>query len=164
MIFRETWRNIIADDMGWHDYQIKTETRRPCKRNEFIIFLPPNNVATIKTLFKNLRSRVKWQVGRTYAIQPGMYQPSIGRIQILHLWREPLTSITRGGAVREGFSSIQDFQSTWIELYGKKGKFSWYTNPDVWGICFKVVEVYRDLAVKLPGAPHVIRRASRSTA
>jgi hypothetical protein len=166
MYFRETWKNVIAEEMGWSDFLFKTETRRPCKHREILIYKSTPQqfgkmIATVKQPIGR-SFRIKWQVGRTYAIQPGMYESSIGRFQILRIWREPLRAITRSSAVKEGFCSLEDFQSTWIDLYGKGKLFSWDRNPDVWGISFKVVEVYRDLVAQLLGAPHAARKASRS--
>ena len=76
----------------------------------------------------------RYQVGRTYAVQPGRGKKSIGRIAISSVHKEPLGNATRE-ARAEGFHDFDAFRNYWAGLYGN-------FNPDqaVWRIAFELVE------------------------
>jgi hypothetical protein len=62
--------------------------------------------------------RTKWQVGKSYAIQPGRRKKSVGRIEITEIYQERLGQMTAEDALAEGFASLGEFQQTWIQIHG----------------------------------------------
>ena len=52
-------------------------------------------------------TRVQWEIGRTYAVQPGRGKPAVARIRITNIRQERLCDITAADARAEGFSGIR---------------------------------------------------------
>lgn len=63
----------------------------------------------------------RYEVGKRYAIQPGMARPMVGRIEIVSIRTEFLGNITEDEARREGFDSRSAFVDYWTDLYGGFG-------------------------------------------
>lgn len=78
----------------------------------------------------------RYQLGRTYAVQPGRGKPGIARIRILNAFVEPLGMITHAGAIAEGFPTPAAFVARWVELYGVFDQ-----HLPVWVIRFEMVGV-----------------------
>jgi hypothetical protein len=91
--------------------------------------------------------RVKWQVGRRYAINPppglgdkGRMGKAVGSYECVGLREEPLQSIANRDVVAEGINPLfipstlrtRAFVSLWDSLH-KKGE-RWADNPTVWVI------------------------------
>jgi hypothetical protein len=114
MIFQYTWQLILDNK--------KTATRRLINPGEELLDNPRR---------LEVNGRKKWQVGRSYAIQPGRRKKSVGRIEITDIKKEPLGQMTADDALAEGFSSLDEFQQTWIQMHG-------HYDPDlsVWVITF----------------------------
>jgi hypothetical protein len=80
----------------------KTVTRRPVKYNESGKALP-----------------CKYQVGKTYAIQPGRGKKAMGRLQVKSIGLPaPALGLTEAEAWREGFESVGHFNAFLVGLYG----------------------------------------------
>lgn len=62
--------------------------------------------------------RVKWMVGRTYAVAPGRGKHGVGRIRLLDIRLEPADVITEEDARAEGFDSREAFFDKLRSLYG----------------------------------------------
>ena len=62
---------------------------------------------TVVTRYRYKPYRIKWQVGRTYAIQPGRGKKARGRFLLTGLRDERLLSISGKDAVAEGFNTVQ---------------------------------------------------------
>ena len=101
MIFQYTWQLILDDK--------QTATRRLINPGEKLLDNPRR---------LEVNGRTKWQVGRSYAIQPGRKKKSVGRIQITGIKKELLGQMTADDAHAEGFASLDDFQQTWVEIHG----------------------------------------------
>lgn len=88
----------------------KTVTRRPVKQ------------APSGGLHGDLWLPCRYKPGRTYAIQPGRGKRAVGRIRVLDVRRMELGTPNAHGklvdALREGFSSWEDFREYWTGLYG----------------------------------------------
>ena len=114
MIFQHT-HQLILDDK-------KTETRRLIKPGEKLLDNPKR---------VEMNGRAKWQVGRTYAIQPGRGQKAVGRIRITDIEKQPLGQMTTEDAIAEGYPSLDDFRQTWVQIHDQ-------FDPDlaVWVITF----------------------------
>lgn len=126
----------------------KTMTRRVVKPGEEARFRGD-------TLYDHT-GMVKWQVGRTYAIQPGRGKKSVGRIKITAIRREKVQDISEEDSSAEGagrphrfddnlymtYLSFRDgFRQVWSGLYGNDPVKGWEANPDVWVISFELVEL-----------------------
>jgi hypothetical protein len=73
--------------------------------------------------------------------RPSIFMPrSFSRMTLLitQVSSEPLHLISDADAIAEGFSSVHEFKSLWIEI---NGQASWDDNPSVWVIHFQVKEV-----------------------
>ncbi len=114
---------------------------------------------TVVTRYRYKPYRVKWQVGRTYAIQPGRGKKAVGRFLLNGLRDERLMDITGEDALAEGFNPIQRtapgvllipdlkigkaialkmFFKYWDSLH--KPKYRTDRNPVVWVLTFELVE------------------------
>lgn len=109
-----------------------------------------NRTPTVVTRWQYSPYRIKWQVGRTYAIQPGRGKRAVGRFLLTGIHGECLQDITGQDAVNEGFQPIQHsasvvlipapqvadgiairmFAKYWDSLH--RPKHHWHKNPEVW--------------------------------
>jgi uncharacterized protein YhfF len=147
MIFQATLDKVLSGE--------KTQTRRVVKSGEDIY--PENRswrgngeyYTQPTEVYNFLTNRVKYQVGKTYAIQPGRGKKAVGRIRITAIRLENLHDITEEDARAEGclgyignlddgdyMSPREAFKDVWIELHGWRG---WLDNPEVWVIEFERV-------------------------
>lgn len=79
---------------------------------------------------------IGWEVGDTYAVQPGRGKPAVGRIRITGLPRcEQLVSLDDCDARREGFEDRAGFVAYWTDLHG-----SYDPEQLVWRLAFRCVE------------------------
>ena len=101
MIYQYTWQLILDDK--------KTATRRLMNPGEELLDNPRR---------LEVNGRIKWQVGRSYAIQPGRGKKSVGRIKLLDIKKEHLGQMTTDDALAEGFASLGEFQQTWNQIHG----------------------------------------------
>ena len=105
--------------------------------------------------------RLKWEVGRTYAVQPGRGKPSRGRILLNRIRREQVQDITVEDIQSEGiepgdenwfredaakwiyrhddYAYYKIFKFIWNSLNQARG-YGWDRNPSVWVLCFQAVE------------------------
>jgi len=100
MIFQQTYQLILEDK--------KTATRRLVNPNDRLLDNPKRVEAN---------GRIKWQVGRTYALQPGRGQKAVGRIRITDIHKQPLGQMTIEDAVAEGYPSLDDFRQIWLQIH-----------------------------------------------
>lgn len=158
MIFKQ-WQQVLDGT--------KTQTRRPvrengefyeqAKRNTFG-FVHLDSVITQGRAFGIQGPMVKWQVGRTYAVQPGMSKKAVGCIRLTAIRREALQAISHKDALAEGCSingpwnnygtgslAVDAYAELWNSIY--RGKtladgtlLTWAQNPDVWVLTFELVE------------------------
>jgi hypothetical protein len=85
----------------------KTVTRRPVKE------------AASGALHGDRWLPCRYEVGKTYAVQPGRGQKAVARIRILDICRKPLGYyMLTAECVREGFTHFTAFRNYWIALYG----------------------------------------------
>ena len=103
----------------------------------------------------------KWQVGRTYAVQPGRGKKAVGRIRITEIRRERVQDISEEDAIAEGIYRHSDpcawtytyqgkeglhffgravwaFADLWDGIH-KKPDTRWADNPETWALTFEVV-------------------------
>jgi len=99
MIFKQ-WQQVLDGT--------KTQTRRVVKYSEWAenshgyeVPHPIFGLDQIDTVY-TAGGRGKWQVGRTYAVQPGRGKKAVGRIRMMKIRRERLQEITQEDALAEG--------------------------------------------------------------
>jgi len=104
--------------------------------------------------------RIKWAVGRTYAVQPGRGKKAVGRIRITGIRREWLIDILPGDTLAEGIMPIcNEYGPRWYQASGIEGEFitsreafralwngihkkrgaRWADNPEVWVLEFEAL-------------------------
>jgi hypothetical protein len=123
MIFQHTLPNILNET--------KTQTRRIIKADEQVVRGRHNKIHAVL-----LNGRTKWQVGKTYAVQPARGTCAIARIKLTKIRSEYITRISTKDAIAEGFADRQDFLATWRNIHGLSG-----LNVRVWVIEFELVSV-----------------------
>jgi hypothetical protein len=101
MIFQHTYQLILDNE--------KTETRRLINPGEKLL----DNPRCVE-----VNGRAKWQVGRSYAIQPGRGKKAVGRIKITGIKTEPLDQMSEEDALAEGFQSLDSFRQAWMQCHG----------------------------------------------
>lgn len=150
----------------------KSQTRRPLKR-----YVEPDSPwVTTHTGGRRRRSPVptvtvdgeryvacRYQVGHTYAVQPGRGKPEVTRIRVTDVRVERLGDISVDDARREGFKrkafgDVDAFFTYWQELHGSLDR-----DQPVWVISF---ELEHDdtlfLAPARPGRPDYTRDPRRA--
>lgn len=137
MIFTKEHAQMVVD-------RRKRQTRRPVKRGEHGIF----RIGTNKILSViGANGRLKWQLGKDYAAQPGRGKSSIGRTPpIIEIRREWLREISVQDCRAEMGCSEDDprrwaiyllpkFVALWDSLYRKPHR--WKDDPEVWVLVFE---------------------------
>lgn len=140
----------------------KTQTRRVCKLNEVLIGFKPGTHYAHCVAIANLvtppgadipltKLRLKWQRGRTYAVQPGRGKPAVARIRITDIRQERLQDISEDDARAEGYQPAPTviaglvpgmplawYEQVWRRINKRKGT-RWADNPLVWVLTFEAV-------------------------
>ena len=121
MIFQHTLTNILLEN--------KTQTRRLIKPDETVVRGSYNKISAI---IKN--GRTKWEVGNTYAVQPGRGKSEVARILITKINSEHILRISTTSAINEGFCSRQDFLQAWRKIHGENA-----FDLRVWVLTFELI-------------------------
>ena len=158
MIFRPEHIIQIINGTKW-------QTRRIAKANEtFAGFNDESVITNADVVYGTVR--LKWTVGRDYAVQPGRgkrgvwYDSKTGefyevedynhktllfakkclplRIKILDIGREELRDIAVMDAWAEGVGSVTKYAALWDSINNLPGT-RWEDNPQVWVIKFEVL-------------------------
>jgi hypothetical protein len=108
----------------------KTQTRRPVKFMDGYITVPDTldlyrKVMTAKKkdfndnglIYQGFSSRVRFEVGKTYAVQSGRGQKGVARIEVLSIRQEDVREISRADVAAEGFANRHDFFKTWVSMH-----------------------------------------------
>ena len=78
-----------------------------------------------KRITRRRLTALRYQAGREYVLQPGRGKPHVGHICVVSVHKEPLFSMTRADAGREGFytftgdGDLEAFREYWRALYGR---------------------------------------------
>ena len=139
MIFKDKLCQKVLDGT-------KTQTRRLKKKGEYTPLIIGDEIVAV---FDD-NQRKKWQIGKTYAVQPGHGKHAIGRIGITKIRREHLQEIAYEDAIAEGIRKLyrcpqwlpgevyKSFCELWDSIH-PKGK-RWKDNPEVWVLDFELVK------------------------
>lgn len=116
MIFQHTWQAVLDGT--------KTQARRLAKPNEFALQqeLPFGGYKVIDVhtgRLSVLKSRKVYEVGKTYAVQPGRGQKAIARIRITAISRQDVREITESQALAEGGYDPQSYLCLWASIHDK---------------------------------------------
>lgn len=143
MQFAHTWQQILNGQ--------KTQTRRIVGSHD--MEWGSIGSSRISMVDGGKHYRTKWQVGKTYAVQPGRGKAAVGRIRITAIRRERLQDITLEDVKAEGIGQytfargvLSDnppdprwkFIKLWNEVHPKVPD-NWESNPEVWVITFELV-------------------------
>ena len=93
--------------------------------------------------------RLRWEVGRTYAVQPGRGKKAVGRIRLMSIRKEQVQEISEADAIAEGFEMNTrhwiwgrtpevKFRYLWDCINAKRG-YPWDSDPLVWALNFTLV-------------------------
>lgn len=61
---------------------------------------------------------LRYQAGKSYAVQPGRGKPHVGHIKVWSVEVQPLGALLPSGARDEGFLTVGDFNDYWGRLHG----------------------------------------------
>ena len=110
MIFKQ-WQQVLDGT--------KTQTRRPAKWEEdkeytWVAPTPTGSRITEVVGINNAGDhKLKWAVGKTYAVQPGRGKKSVGRIRITKIRRERLGEINHRDTIAEGIERFVNYPGDW---------------------------------------------------
>lgn len=108
MIFQHTIDKVLSGE--------KTQTRRIVKPGEE--FYPADMGDAAAVMHKGFSAyRLVYEVGRTYAIQPGRGKPAVARMRITDIRREDVREISWEDADAEGFVSATHFLLLWTKMH-----------------------------------------------
>lgn len=139
MIFKDTWEKVLDET--------KTQTRRIVKDDEYTWTDPLGNITEVV----GKHHRLKWQVGKNYAIQSGRGKKSLGRIKLKKINMENLQHISDRDAKKEGVRKLYrcpqwitheatlSFKQLWDGIHKKSGD-RWEDNPEVWVLEFELID------------------------
>lgn len=130
MIFH-TYEKVLSGE--------KTQTRRIVKPSETCYHDSLGGVRSVYTYRGDSIPRLKWQVGRTYAVQPGRVKAGIGRIRITAIRKERLLELSREDEIAEGFRLEGYFFIVWNRIHNARGERV-LDDPEVWVLEFELVK------------------------
>lgn len=151
MIFKQ-WEDVLAGR--------KTQTRRIVKpgeacRDGMSVAKTWSNVVLGTTGHRAWEPYyLKWQVGRTYAVQPGRGKKAVGRIRITEIRRERLQEISLEDVLAEGVGiringelypitvrdvAHEEFARLWGSIHTKPGT-RWQDDPETWALTFELAQ------------------------
>lgn len=123
MIFQHTIDKVLDGT--------KTQTRRLAAKHadgfsiaglEMIGF--PNGVKSVMHGDKSDEKwNVKYQVGKTYAVQSGRGKKQVARIELVDLRYEDVRCISYEDAQAEGFNGKLEFLETWVKMHDHTRQF-----------------------------------------
>lgn len=113
----------------------KTQTRRVVKRGEYL-----QHVTSLRAQVISVSHRVKWETGKTYAIQRKRGAMGTGeRILFTAIRMERLHNITEADAIAEGVASVEEYKALWNSINKKKG-LRFEDSPLCWVLEFELVK------------------------
>lgn len=100
----------------------KTQTRRPFKDSDGWV-RDPNNLGKYLKVIRN--DRTLWEVGKTYAVQPGRGKHGVARILITGIRIDNIVDISDVDLAAEGNFDGREFISLWCEMHGTDNLLAW---------------------------------------
>lgn len=121
MIFQHTWEMVLSGR--------KTRTCRVVKGGDAVTTNGNGEIVQVLS-YKNGRSRVRWQVGDTYAVQPQRTAKAIARIRITAIEKRDVRELTDVEIAEEGFDTRAAFLYTWCQMHDKKAVKACEMSPE----------------------------------
>lgn len=124
MIFRN-WQQVLDGT--------KTQTRRPVKEDEYGVSLKLCDYTNFCSVVLRESHRIKWAIGRTYAIQPPG-KKAVGRTPPLRdIRRERLGDISQADCIAEGIGSVDwEWGTFWQSIAGPERLSAQEAYQDLW--------------------------------
>jgi hypothetical protein len=119
----------------------KSQTRRIRKPHEYM-----NTTLQCVEATSEKGDRVVYQVGKTYAVQPGRAKKAVAYIVLRAVRDEPVEDISEADALAEGFDTREDFFATWHAIHGVNADLK----RRVWVLTFELLTVYNKTAEEDP--------------
>jgi hypothetical protein len=130
MIFAHTLDNVLLSK--------KTQTRRLVKAGECLCV---SQTLLGEVVYVHIPGKRRvYEVGKSYAVQPGRGKKAVARIKITNLKREKICSIRTQDAKAEGFTSRKAFFAAWYAIHGAKANLE----AEVWVITFELENIVAD--------------------
>lgn len=121
MLFIHTIDKVLSGE--------KTQTRRIAKPGDE--WFPEDLGDAAAVMHKGFSAyRLVYEVGKTYAVQPGRGKPAVARIRITGIRSEDVREIDYEDVRAEGFKYESEFLYTWCMMHDKKG-YSEYFEQNV---------------------------------
>lgn len=128
----------------------KTQTRRVCKSKDGHASEVQEGDSAFSITKVWASGKLKWQVGKTYAIQPGRNAKGVGLIKLTSIGVDWLQCISDADSEREGYpvaprtgvsvyEGLNEFITIWNALNTRKGT-RWEDNPLVWILTFELLK------------------------
>lgn len=157
MNFQHTWRQVLDGSKTQTRRLVKSEHIKAGALNVLIpyVYTRPDYGGGF------MGHRKLWQVGRTYAVQPGRGQKAVGRIRITDIRQECVQDISEDDAWKEiGYLDNNPWHDDfchethpdivaewgcyvyswlWKRIHTTPGT-RWSDNPEVWVLTFELVE------------------------
>lgn len=108
----------------------KTQTRRLYKPGDILVDVQRGQ--HLVKYVRDAKGRIRWEVGKTLALQPGRGKPGVGqRIRIVDIGlQEDVRYISDEDAQAEGFEDIWAFLRTWTAIndpvFDYDAEHKWY--------------------------------------
>jgi len=144
MIFKPELAEAILDGRKWKTRRIVRPDERLCRYDDDTLYTPSDSHFLGFGIIGDVKKRrVKWGVGKTYAICPGRTKPAIGRLQITQIGWGRLGELDWFELAAEGIppgeNQMGQFIALWNNINRKSGT-RYEDNPLVWILTFRVVE------------------------
>lgn len=113
-IVKPTHTDIIKWSMAIDKFEMSSESGK-------LMVKLPENIASQQPIVRiESNDRSLYEVGKTYAIQPGRGMKAVGRIEIVSIRREDVRCISLADVKAEGFDTVDDFLATWVLMHDKR--------------------------------------------
>ncbi len=135
------------------DQDLKTQTRRMARAGDVVVCDAAGGIIQV---YRN--RRLLYEVGRTYAYQPGRGKPARGHFELLSIREQGIREISDADVRAEGFELRVDLGTDpqghkiemvgshrealwmlWDDLHPKVGE-RWQDNPRVYALTFRRIE------------------------
>lgn len=120
MIFAHTLDRVLGGE--------KWQTRRVIKADEQLTRTDG------KVRVEVPGKRVVYEVGKSYAVQPGRGKHAVARIVLTGIRRESVAAISNFDAAAEGYRSREAFLKTWHAIHGDRANLQ----DEVWVLEFRL--------------------------
>ena len=122
MIFAHTFQAVLDGR--------KNQTRRLVKPGDASY---DDGFGYIVSVYRN--ERCVYDVGKTYAVQPGRGRKAVARIRITDIRREDVREISVEDVIAEGVERRSEFLETWTQMHDKPAKS--YLDCDLRGTAYR---------------------------